>query len=418
MNRINVTFVPKMLKDIFHNMNQTFWEKMRRVKFADLFHIFLFLSAIPFALIFRCRRKHLWLICEYGHEARDNAFYLYKYLRQNCPDIDAVYAIKKKSKDYNKLNALGETIEYGSWRHWVYYLAAEVNISTQKGGKPNAAICYALEISGLLKNQRVFLQHGVTKDDLPFLYYKNTKMRLFVCAAQPEYQFICNTFGYPKGHVQYLGFCRFDALHHCMVNKHLLLIAPTWRQGLYSLHRPSSERHQNFKVSDYCLYWNDLLNDTEFHQLLHKYQIQVIFCPHRNMQMFFEDFFCSDSSITITRWETTDITAIIHSAAMVITDFSSIFMDFAYMKRPVLYYQFDYENFRKEHLPEGYFNYQTDGFGPVCHTKKDLVKELENILRNDLKMAPCYLKRQQSFFPLYDDKNCERTYKAIKQILN
>lgn len=64
-----------------------------------------------------------------------------------------------------------------------------------------------------MENTRVFLQHGVIINDLKWLYYPETKMRLFVCGAYPEYQFIRDTFGYPEGYVQYLGLCRFDTLH-------------------------------------------------------------------------------------------------------------------------------------------------------------------------------------------------------------
>ncbi len=214
-------------------MADSIWFRLRRVRPADLFHIFKFISAWPFAQIYKRFRKHLWLLCEYGTEARDNAYYLFAYLRQEQPRVDAVYAISKNGRDFPKVRSLGETVEYGSWRHWLYYIAAEVNISSQKGGKPNAAVCYALEVSGLRKNTRAFLQHGVIKDDLPFLHYKYTKMRLFSCAAKPEFEFVRDTFGYPDGYVQYLGLCRFDALHAAKADLSLILIAPTWRHYLY-----------------------------------------------------------------------------------------------------------------------------------------------------------------------------------------
>lgn len=59
------------------------------------FHIFKFISAWPFAQIYKRFRKHLWLLCEYGTEARDNSYYLFAYLRQEQPQVDAVYAISK-----------------------------------------------------------------------------------------------------------------------------------------------------------------------------------------------------------------------------------------------------------------------------------------------------------------------------------
>lgn len=40
------------------------------------------------------------------------------------------------------------------------YLTAKVNISSQKGGKPNYAVCYLLEVYGILRNSRVFYNMG------------------------------------------------------------------------------------------------------------------------------------------------------------------------------------------------------------------------------------------------------------------
>ena len=157
-------------------MKQNFFAKLQFVKARDILHLLYFICALPISWGLRSFRNDIWLICEYEKEARDNGFYLFKYLRESHKELDLVYAIDKNCKDYEKVKDLGEVIQYGSLKHWVYYLAAKVNISSQKGGKPNAAVCYLLEVYGILKNVRVFLQHGVIMNDLPYLYYKRTKI--------------------------------------------------------------------------------------------------------------------------------------------------------------------------------------------------------------------------------------------------
>ena len=62
-------------------MADSIWFRLRRVRPADLIHVFKFISAWPFAQIYKRFRGHLWLLCEYGTEARDNAYYLFAYLR-------------------------------------------------------------------------------------------------------------------------------------------------------------------------------------------------------------------------------------------------------------------------------------------------------------------------------------------------
>ena len=104
-------------------------------------------------------------------------------------------------------------------------------------------------------------------------------------------------------------------------------------------------------------------------------------------------------------------------SSCMITDYSSTAMDFAYMDKPLVYYQFDQERFRNEHFEEGYFHYERDGFGPVAKTEKELLSHLEQILKDPVSAAEAYQKRIEAFFPLRDMKNSERIYQAVKDIL-
>ena len=175
-------------------MGQSFWQKLQRVKAKDIGNIFVFALALPVSAVYKKKRKDLWLICDNENEARDNGYWLYKYIREHHKEQDVMYAINKKSTDYARVKDLGPVVQYGSFMHWLYYLTASKNISSQKEGKPNAAVCYLLEVYGILKNKRIFLQHGITKDDVEFLHYKNTKMRMFVCAVEREYQYVKEKF--------------------------------------------------------------------------------------------------------------------------------------------------------------------------------------------------------------------------------
>lgn len=394
-------------------MNESLLNKLKMVRARDIGHVFLFLLALLPALVYRRLRPHLWLVCESGAEARDNGYWFFKYLREQRPEIDAVYAIDPKSREYARVAALGETVAFGSFRHWILYLAAEVNISSQKYGKPNAAVCYVLEVVlGWLKNRRVFLQHGVIKDDLPFLHEEKARFWLFACGAEPEYRFVRDSFGYGEGVVRYLGLCRFDALHGLDTDEELILILPTWRMYL----QRGGDR-ESFCNSEYYRSWSALLRDGALSELLARENRRAVFVLHREMEAF-EDLFGSEAeNIRVLRWQEADITALIHSAALLITDYSSVYMDFAYMKKPVLYYQFDYERFRSGHLPKGYFEYERDGFGPVCPTEEELLAQLARSLRGGTKMDEVYQRRVERFYVLHDAKNSERTARAIEEKL-
>ena len=393
-------------------------EKFERIKFKDILAIFTMVSAIPQALYLKKKRPDMWLICEDYNEARDNGYWLYKYIRTEHKEQDCVYAINKKSVDYKKVKDLGEVIQYGGYKHWVYYLAADKNISSQKGGKPNAAVCYVLEVYGILKNKRAFLQHGVICSDMPWCYYENTKMRLFVCGAKKEYEFIRDTYGYPDGYVKYLGLARFDGLHDFKVKKNQILVMPSWREWIGT---PTSKSYElddmtDFTTTEYFKAWNGLLNSKAITDILDKYDLNMVFYPHRQMQPYLKEFTKSSDRITIADWTKYDVQQLLKESAFLITDLSSIFMDFGYMRKPMLYFQFDMEKFRKGQYQEGYFEYTRDGFGPVCTTLEDVEKTLDHYGERDLQIEDMYQKREEEFFVLHDKENCRRNYEAIKEI--
>ena len=400
-------------------MEQSFWQKLQRVKPGDIGHFFLFLLALPVALIYRLFRKDLWLICDNENEARDNGYWLFRYITEKHPEQDVMYAINKKSPDYARVKNLGPVVQYGSFMHWVYYLTAAKNISSQKGGKPNAAICYVLEVYGILRNQRIFLQHGITKDDMEFLYYKHTKMRMFICAVDREYEYVKERFGYPDGWVVNTGFCRFDNLFDTSSEcKKQILVMPTWRNWIGA---PTDKSYQlenieHFADTEYFKYWQAFLSDDRLKRILEKENITLVFYPHREMQKFIKYFALDNERMKIAAWPEYDVQELLKESHMLITDYSSIAMDFAYMKKPLFYYQFDYEKFRRGHYAEGYFSYENDGFGPICQNEKQVEEYIEKCVAQNWTMEEEYKKRVEKFFTRRDDCNCERNYKVIQNI--
>lgn len=395
-----------------------FLEKLEFVKPADLVSGLKMLVSIPYAACLKKKRKQMWLICEEYNEARDNGYWLYKYIRKAHPEQDVVYAINKESVDYEKIKDLGEVIQYGSIKHWAYYLAASINISSQKGGKPNAAVCYLLEVYGILKNTRVFLQHGVIENDLPFLHYENTKMRMFITTAPREHQFICEKFGYPEGWVKCVGIARLDGLHDAKVKKNQILVMPTWRKWISV---PSSvsatlDDMGSFEATEYCKRWMEVLRSSEIEEWLANAGMELVFYPHRNMQKFISFFKTESKHVKIADWEHYDVQQLLKESAFLITDYSSIFNDFAYMRKPMIYYQFDNEKFRKAQYEEGYFSFKEDGFGPVCETFEELKTALKRAIDEKLKNPEVYLNREKEFFTIWDTDNCKRNYEEIKKL--
>ena len=392
-----------------------FFQKLRYVHLRDVLSVFVMIAAMPYAAYLKRKRPHIWLICERPMEARDNGYWLYRYICIKQPQVDVVYVIDPSSPDRAKVAQFGrEIIPWGGIRHWAYYLAAENNISSQKGGKPNKALCYLLEVYGIRKNRRVFLQHGIIHNDNQFAHYENSKIGLFVCGAKPEYDFVRQTFGYPEGAVKYLGLARFDGLYDFHEEK-IVLVMPTWRKSIadpaHFAKRLDSEKE--FKNTEYYQHWHALLSDERLKAKLQSQGFRLVFYPHPNMQRFLDDFRVGCNEVEFCDWRSRDVQDLLRRAAFLITDYSSIAMDFAYMEKPLLYYQFDLDDFRQHQYAAGYFDYSRDGFGPVCSS----LEEVEDAVGRWLalqKNENRYLNLERRFFMVHDRNNCLRNFEAIR----
>lgn len=395
-----------------------FTERLKFVKRDDLAQIFPMVGALVCSWFYRQAHRNVWLVCERKSDARDNGYWFYKYLCENHPDIEAVYAIDKKSVDYPKVAAMGKVIHFGSFKHWLYYWTAKRNISSQKEGKPNAALCFILEVYLGMRKNRAYIRHGICKDDQKWVYYDVTKMNMFATAAKREYDFVCERFGYPEGYVQLTGLCRFDNLITPHEVKRQILVMPTMREWLRVISRDTMkyEGTMEFTESEYYKTWTSLMSSERLHQMLDKHNVDLLFFPHASMQQYINQFKSGNDHIIIADAQKYDVQQLLMESAALITDYSSIYMDFAYMEKPLLYYHFDYEKYRRGQYQDGYFSYEDDGFGKVVTKEDELLTELESILLGGMRMSAIYQNRVREFFAFHDNKNCERTYIAVKNI--
>ena len=348
-------------------------------------------------------RKRYWVICERGTDARDNGWHFYQYVKRCHPEIKVYYIIDKGSADYEKVKI--DTIQYGSIKNYWVIANAKKIVSTHI----YSCLPYmhrARWYHSMLGKKFYFLQHGVIPNDLITLHKERTQMRLFICGAKPEYEYIKNTFGHEEGIVQYTGLARYDNLHDIKTKKQILIM-PTWRMYIRSL--------TDFLQSKYYLYWQSILLDERLQRALEEEGYQLLFYPHYEMQKYLSYFQSNSENIVLASFEKYDVQALLKESCLLLTDYSSVFFDFAYMRKPVLYFHFDKEDFYGKHYKEGYFSYEQMGFGEVCYDVDKVVERLIYKIKNDFVVETLYEERMKSFFPLYDNKNCERIFDRIIQ---
>lgn len=357
--------------------------------------------------------KNMWLISERGVEAKDNGYVFFKYLRENHPEINAWYVIDSShKKDYDRVKNLGNIIEYGSDEHKIAFLLCEYAISSHLGFlEPWSYKLYKLLLDRKDKKKFVLLQHGIILSDLSMYYNASNKIDLFITTTKREYESICGpNYGFDDGVVVRTGIARYDRLNEFKTKKQILLM-PTWRQTIIT---PSYKKQNkldmtSFISSDYFKSLNSLINNKELSDLLDKYDRDLIFYPHFEMQPYKGCFDLESSRFVLADKDDYDVQTLLKESELLITDFSSVAFDFAYMKKPLIYYQ----KVKDDKYEPGYFNYELDGFGDIILDEESLVDKLSVYLENEFMMEDKYVKRVDEFFDLRDGKNCDRIFEAI-----
>ena len=363
--------------------------------------IFAFLL-FPFARLFLWHKK-IWIVSEHGYEARDNGYSFFKFMRREHPEVNCYYAIDFRSSDYPKIKELEKTIDFGSFKHFAYWCAARYVVSSKTQGFCPSYYLTLLRKKIHLWGKYVFLQHGITKDNQTFLYKKPSKIDLFICGAKPEYDDIKAHYGYKESEVAYTGFARFDD-YFGLNPKNQILVMPTWRRYAEGV---------KFEDTDYFTTWYSFINSDELNTVLKDSGLVLYFYLHPQFKQYSHLFKTNCSNVKVIPFDNGDLQILIRESKMFITDFSSLAFDFGYMKRPVIYYQYDEEAYFKGHYIKGYFDYRRDGFGPVCSTIIDLLENLNSVIKSNMYVDTQFQKNIKIFFPLCDKNNSERIYNAI-----
>ncbi|HEV7390738.1 MAG TPA: CDP-glycerol glycerophosphotransferase family protein, partial [Burkholderiales bacterium] len=359
-----------------------------------------------------------WVLMDRDTQADDNAEHLYRYLRKEQKDVNTYFLLARSSHDWKRLKREGfRLVAFGSLRHRLLMLNCEHFIASHIDRCIVEAVS-PKHFGNQLKHRFTFLQHGVILHDLSD--WLNTKeIDCFVASSPREYDSIANAgnrYKFSSREVSLTGIPRHDRLTGHAPPEKILLVMPTWRLSLAGTPKAGStnrEINTDFAASTYFREWNGLLGNDGLASLARRYGYRILFYPHLNVQPYGRLFELADNAALITHAHGS-IQDAFKSASVMITDYSSVAFEFAIMQRPVVYFQFDRDEiFHGAHFQKGYFDYEADGFGPVCERRDAVLDAVEALLQRDAQMAPEHRARAESFLPLRDGRNCERTFQAI-----
>lgn len=365
--------------------------------------------------------RDIWIVSDRINKADDSGEAFFRYLVEQGKAGHVWFLLHPECGDYQRMQGVGKVLSYRSRKHRLLHLLASRIISTAADAyvmdpfMPEASFYWDI----LKQKRQVFLQHGVTKDDQSrWLNRYKKNLAIFATAAPREQESILTgKYFYGEDVARLTGFPRYDRLENHP--EKLITIMPTWRDvlgGNDTYYKDGRKRYgEDFRETGYFRFYDALLNDEGLRQAAEEAGYLLQFMPHPNILPVLHMFrqpkhvrFCSLED---------SYRDIFSRSSLVVTDYSSAVFDFAYLEKPVIYCQFDKEEFFRNHLySRGYFDYERDGFGEVEKDLEGTVARIADYMRNGCRMKEKYRERVRNFFAYHDRRNSERVYEAIRSL--
>ena len=356
------------------------------------------------------KNRRIWLYYDKLNDAGDNAEYAFRYAYAQDDGIEKYFFQNKGTRDYIRLSEAGyKLLKRGSMEAVMLALNSEALYMTHLPPFKKTGISWQQlqYLKGLINTKIVRLYHGFAgtkqgnytqiKDDVICVVVGSTWERDFY--LQPEY-------GYTEDMITPSGMPRYDELVD--QSKKQIMFAPTWTPAL-------RDAKDNFKNTSYFETYTKILTDERLQETARRKGYKLAMFLHPMLATRTKDFepITNDVVIAVNSLKDSNYVTMMSESNLMVTDYSSVHFDFAYMRKPVIYYQDPRLTPWREHS----FKYVEWGFGEVCYDPEALIDVLCKYIENDCKMGEEYRQRADSFFLHDDGFASKRLYEDVRRRL-
>lgn len=356
-------------------------------------------------------RKKIWVTFDKLYKGGDCGEYFYKFLKKEGKGITPVYVLKKNAADWKRLEAEGYApSQYGSTKQRLQYLHADMVFATHSSVHSFCGLSKweVRFVQDRIKSVNTCIQHGLSVQDLTFDSNRivNNNKRYY-CASRYEVENLSKpAYDYAPDVLRLTGIPRYDGLVNR--DKKQILITPTWRAyiAMPSVMGESRPYNPEFKNTDYYRIFQSLLENQKLSETAARTGYKIVYLLHPVISSQKEDFRPAND-IEIVSAVDVNYEKILTESSLMVTDYSGVQFDFAYMRKPVVYF---HPPKLPPHYVEGGFFYDTQGFGEICQEKEELVDVLCEYMESGCQLKEFYRGRQDDFFAFDDLESCRRIY--------
>ena len=369
-------------------------------KIIYICNIVISLLLYPFFKLFYKHQKTI-IMFGFGNDYYENNIrFLYEYYTnkmQDKYDIYAVFGKDSKQKQFIKNNLLlrGKIKTY-----LLFYISKAIIFDTC-----NNDIAPGIQ-RFWKKSKKIFLTHGMEGlKNVDFLFNNTKTIKADLSFAASEYEKnIRNKFGLFENTVV-TGYPRFDFYNYADTVDKKIVILFTWRKYLSEDKLEESLYFQ--KVKEFLL-------NQDFINFLHEKNVKCYVKIHHKVINNIK-IFNVDSNLIIS--QDFDFSKVLSESSLLITDYSSLAWDFIYYDKPVIFYQFDKEEY-EEKSGKLYTNIENEKIGFSLKN----INDIKNILNKCYDEARnCFAIQQidnkTKFFNYIDNNNTQRVVQTIEDFL-
>jgi CDP-glycerol glycerophosphotransferase (TagB/SpsB family) len=162
-----------------------------------------------------------------------------------------------------------------------------------------------------------------------------------------------------------------DGLRKQLAGRRLVLYAPTWRDR--------EEDHYQFSPEE----------SQRLSEVLRRHKTVLGVRGHSNVRHLSRYTTDSDVAEIITMNHIPDVNVVMRETAVLVTDYSSIYLDFVLTGRPILHFTYDFDTYLKNRI--GFFYEVDEAFaGPRLHDFDQFLEHLDRALGSGVEDAPQY----------------------------
>jgi len=354
-----------------------------------------------------------------GRRFGDNGAVFFEYMAANHPEIDSYWVIRKDCfhggipgrplfnekrlafKDTFRGNVLALIADAHVYSHGRYDIT-----DYPKSDTPMAASVMldhgftAMKKTCMIRLPSGEIVGGAARD-----------LDLIAAGSAAEAEIHEKEWKIPPEKIAVTGLARYDRLYSLAqamtAPPRNILYMPTWREW--------NSRNVSLSGTELFRQARAFLTDKGLNECLARSGFTIQLYVHMWMREFFEDFRkgFSPGNIEVLDQEI-DLQEVLAGSALLVTDYSSVCWDFLFLDRPVLFYQFDLDEFLER--TGSYIDLRKDLFGPVAASAEEASAWVRKFIAEGFS-ATLYRPRMEEMkkfaFVQRDSKNCERLAQAV-----